>query len=82
MNQTLGDGKRLSYGALAAVVVVYLVIIQGLGIVLTQGNAEYATFPDAEAVLRAMTVPVGVSVLFVVAVVSVLRWWPRIIHLW
>lgn len=80
MNQTPGDGKKLSYGALAAVVVVYLVIIQGLGIVLTQGNAEYATFPDTEAVLRAMTVPVGVSVLFVVAVVSVLRWWPRIIH--
>ncbi|MGI9578997.1 MAG: CPBP family intramembrane glutamic endopeptidase, partial [Microthrixaceae bacterium] len=47
---------------------------------LTQGNSEYATFPDTESLLRAMTVPIGVSVLFVIAVVSVLRWWPRIVH--
>ncbi|MGI9577982.1 MAG: CPBP family intramembrane glutamate endopeptidase, partial [Microthrixaceae bacterium] len=72
--------KRLTYPWLAAIVIVYLIIIQGLGLALTQGNSEYATFPDTESLLRAMTVPIGVSVLFVIAVVSVLRWWPRIAH--
>lgn len=72
--------KQLSYGALAGILAVYLIIIQGLGLALTQGNAEYGIFPDTESLLRAMTIPVVVSVLFVIAVVSVLRWWPRIAH--
>ena len=73
--------RHLSYWALAAVIVVYLVIVQGLGVALSQGtDAEYGTFPDAETTLRSMTIPIALSVLFVMAVISVLRQWPQVIH--
>lgn len=73
--------RHLSYWALGAVIAVYLLIIQGLGLALTQGtDAEYATFPDVETTLRSLTVPVALSVLFGIAVISVLRQWPQVIH--
>ena len=66
--------RHLSYWALGAVIAVYLLIIQGLGLALTQGtDAEYATFPDVETTLRSLNVPVALSVLFGIAVVPVLR---------
>ncbi|MGI9666675.1 MAG: CPBP family intramembrane glutamic endopeptidase [Acidimicrobiia bacterium] len=77
----MSNARSLNYGALAGVIVVYLVIIQGLGVALSQGtDADYATFPDVETTLRAMTVPVAVSVLFAIAVISVLRQWSQVIH--
>jgi membrane protease YdiL (CAAX protease family) len=80
-NSRMSQARRLSYFALGAVIFVYLVIIQGLGLALTQGtDTEYATFPDVETTLRSLTVPVALSVLFAIAVISVLRQWPQIIH--
>lgn len=73
--------RHLSYLALGGVIVVYLAIIQGFGLALTQGtDAEYATFPDVDTTLRAMTIPVVLSVLCAIVVISVLRQWPQIIH--
>ena len=77
----MSQHRTLGYWSLAAVLVVYLAIIQGLGLALGQGSdADYATFPDVETTLRAMTAPVALSVLFGIAVISVLRQWPQIVH--
>ena len=77
----MSNRRKLSYTALALVLVVYLVVIQGLGAALSQGtDAGYATFPDVETVLRAMTVPIALSVLFAIVVISVLRQWPDVVH--
>lgn len=77
----MSQRRALGYWSLAAVLIVYLVIIQGLGLALSQGtDADYATFPDVETTLRSMTVPVALSVLFGVAVISVLRQWPQVVH--
>ena len=81
MVAAMSGRRQLSYMALAVILVVYLVIIQGLGAALSQGtDAEYATFPDVETTLRSMTVPIALSVLFGVAVISVLRQWPEVVH--
>ena len=64
---------------LVAVLVVYLVIIQGLGLALSSGeDFEYGKFPTTEALLRSTTVPVAVSVVFVLVLVGWLGWWPRV----
>ena len=43
----MSQHRTLGYWSLAAVLVVYLVIIQGVGLALSQGtDADYATFPD------------------------------------
>ena len=82
MSQTARMQHRtLPYAGLAGIVIVYLVIVQGLGALLSQGTeSSYATFPDVETVLRVMTIPVGLSALFGIAVISVLRVWPDVIH--
>ncbi len=59
-----------------AVVVIYLVLLQGLGIVLTSGmDTEYASASSVEGLWRGITVPVAVSLVFTVIVVSALGWW-------
>ncbi len=73
--------RTLSYAGLAILIVVYLLVIQGLGVALSQGtDAGYGTFPDLDTVLRAITTPVAVSVLFVAVVISVMRIWPEVLH--
>jgi membrane protease YdiL (CAAX protease family) len=68
--------RKLSVWGYVAVVVIYLAIIQGLGLVLTSGmDTEYASAASAEALWRGITVPVAVSLVFTVVVVSALRWW-------
>lgn len=67
---------KLSVRGYVAVVVVYLAILQGLGLFLTSGlDTEYASASSTEGLWRGITVPVAVSLVFTVAVVSVLRWW-------
>jgi len=64
-----------------AVVVVYLVLVQGLGLVLTRGlDAEYAAPTNVNELWRGVTVPVVLSVLFVAAVISWLQWWRPVIR--
>jgi len=68
--------RRLPVWGWIAIVVVYLAIVQGVGILATSGmDVDYGKFPSIEAVARGLLVPVGTSVLFVIVVVSVLRWW-------
>lgn len=61
--------------------VVYLGILQGLVRRLTPDlYVEYGRFTSVEAICWALLVPVGVSVLFVVAVVTVLGWWRPVLR--
>lgn len=58
------------------VVVAYLAILQGLGFLLTRGlDTEYASAASTEGLWRGITVPVAVSLVLTVVVVSVLKWW-------
>ncbi|ARU51567.1 membrane protease YdiL (CAAX protease family) [Cellulosimicrobium cellulans] len=71
-----GTGRRLSVLGFVALVVVYLVVLQGLGFLLTRGlDTRYAAPTSIDELWRSMTVPVGLSVVLVVGVVSFLRWW-------
>ncbi|NUT90572.1 MAG: hypothetical protein HOY78_00950 [Saccharothrix sp.] len=68
--------RRLPVWGFLAVVVVYLVLLQGLGALLTRGvDAEYAAPSTVDQVWRSITVPVGASMLLGVLVVAYLRWW-------
>ena len=73
--------RDLTWPAYLAVVVAYLVIIQGLGTLLqVDTHGADSEFPTAEAVLRGGVIPIALSVVFGVAVVTWLRWWPEILR--
>jgi hypothetical protein len=60
---------------------VYLAILHALLRLLTANlYVPYGRFQGAEAIWRALLAPVGVSVLFVVAVVTVLGWWRPVLR--
>ncbi len=68
--------RNLPVWGYLVVVVVYLAILQGLGLLLTTGtDTEYASAASTEGLWRGITVPVAVSLVVTVAVVSALRWW-------
>lgn len=68
--------RRLRVAAFIGIVVVYLLIVQGLGAVLTRGlDTEYAAPTTVQELWRGITVPVAVSLVFVFGVVAVLGWW-------
>jgi uncharacterized protein len=68
--------RRLPVAAFIGIVVVYLLIVQGLGAVLTRAlDAEYAAPTTIEELWRGISVPVAVSLVFVYGVVAVLGWW-------
>jgi len=65
-----------------AVVVAYLVIIQGFGLLFTIGidRGDYGVFTRVEEVVRGAFLPVLLSAGFVIAVIAWLRWWPTVLH--
>ena len=68
--------RKLSVAGFIGIVVVYLIIVQGLGRLLTAGlDVAYAAPTDLTTLWRSLTVPVLVSLVFVYAVVAVLGWW-------
>lgn len=75
--------RSLGFGALAVLIVVYLVVLQAGGLVLREVfgvDAKYGEFPDAETLWASIVIPVAASLVLVVLVVSALRWWPRVLH--
>ncbi len=79
MRNTTRNEKSLSIPFLICCIGVYLIIIQGGTHFLTLGREfEYSSFPTTEAIIRSTTIPVGMSVVFVVSVISWLGWWKRI----
>jgi membrane protease YdiL (CAAX protease family) len=67
--------RRLPVWAFVLIAVIYLVIVQGLGKLLTSGlDTGYAAPTSINELWRGITVPVFVSLVFVYAVVAVLGW--------
>ena len=71
------DARRLSIAAFIAIVVVYLAIVQGVGAL---GQAQLDGFDGdqfrtSEQVALGLLLPIGLSVVFVYAVVAALGWW-------
>jgi hypothetical protein len=68
--------RRVPVWTFIVAVVVYLAILQGLGLLLTQGiETKYAAPTSVDELWRGITVPVGVSLVLVLAVTAALRWW-------
>lgn len=68
--------RRLPIAAYIVIIVVYLAILQGVGIALrSDDDQSYAVFTSVEAAVRGVIIPVGVSAVFAIVVVSVLGWW-------
>ncbi len=79
MNSTKRTEKTLSIPMLIGVIAVYLTIIQGMTAFLTAGMGfKYGELPTTEILIRAITIPVGVSVVFAAIVISWLGWWNRV----
>jgi uncharacterized protein len=68
--------RRLSYGAFAVVVILYLAIIQlgGLLVINAAGIASDRGFVTAHNVLISLWIPVGAALAFTYAVVAFLGW--------
>ena len=74
-------GKPFSVPAMLGLVVVYLLILQGTGWLISGGSpGKYAEFPDIGSILQGLVLPVGLSVVLVLGVITWLDWWPRVIH--
>lgn len=74
-------GRRLSLPWFLVVVVVYLVIIQGVGALTGVGRGDSdSQFPTTATVVRNGLVPIGLSVLFGAAVVTWLGWWGEVMR--
>lgn len=73
--------RSLPLAALIGVIVAYLALIGVSHAVATSSveGLDYGRFPDVEAVLRAVIVPVGLSVVFCAAVIQVLGWWTPVL---
>lgn len=68
--------RDLGVVGFVVLVVIYLVIIQGLGQLLTLGQeVDYARPTTADALVRSTLVPVAVSLVFALGIVSWLGWW-------
>ena len=68
--------RRLSIVGFLAIVVVDLAILQGIGVLAQSGLDDFDDrFRTSEQVALGLLVPVGLSVLFVYAVVAALGWW-------
>lgn len=72
----LNSGRRLSVAAFVGVAIVYLIIVQGSGLLLTRGiDVAYAAPTTIDQLWRSILVPVALSCVFAYAVVAYLRWW-------
>jgi len=72
-----GGIRRLAVPAFLAIVVADLLILQGVGALADTGldGFEHGRFETGEQVALGLLLPVGLSVVFVYAVVAALGWW-------
>jgi len=67
---------RTTVGAYLGLVVLYLVVVQGLGLLFTRGiDTTYAAPTTIDAIWRSITLPVGAGLVLVVVAIGVLRRW-------
>ncbi|MFF6955182.1 type II CAAX prenyl endopeptidase Rce1 family protein [Streptomyces sp. NPDC008317] len=74
-------GRRLSWPWFLVVVVVYVGIIQGLGLLIgvDTGDSD-SQFPTTASLVRNALIPIGASIAFGAAVVSWLGWWGEVLR--
>lgn len=74
-------GRRLSWPWFLAVVIVYLGLIQGIGLLtgVEVGDSD-AEFPTTESLVRNALIPIGASIAFAAGVVTWLGWWGEILR--
>ena len=74
-------GRRLSWPWFLGVVVVYLAVIQGTGLLIGVDTAgSDSEFPTTESLVRNALIPIGASIVFAAAVVTWLGWWGEILR--
>ncbi|MCF6313074.1 MAG: CPBP family intramembrane metalloprotease [Verrucomicrobiales bacterium] len=72
MNSPTTVGKNFSTPMLICSLIAYLAIIQGSNHLLTADrDYGYASYPDTESIIRSTTIPVALSVLFVIGLVHI-----------
>jgi len=79
MDGDAAAGRSLSLPGWALVIVVYLAIIQGLGLLIGIDTGD-APYPTAESVVRGGLIPIAASLLYAAGVASWLGWWPAIVR--
>jgi membrane protease YdiL (CAAX protease family) len=67
--------RHLSIGGFLAIVVAYLLVIQGVDALARASLDDLDRFRTSEQVAVGLLLPVGLSVVLVYGVVAVLRWW-------
>ncbi|QLY29176.1 CPBP family intramembrane metalloprotease [Nocardia huaxiensis] len=72
-------GRRLSYPMFAAVVIAYLAIIQGGGILMKHLSGE-EDFLSTRGVFYGMIIPLGVALAFTYGVIAYLGWLRPVLH--
>lgn len=73
-------GRRLGPWAFAAIVVVYLVIIQAGGRIIGEGISTDDAMATTGNLLKTSLVPIALSCAFAITVATWLRWWPQILR--
>ena len=73
-------GRDLSWRGFLALVVAYLVVLRGAGLLFGVDVEGDSPMPTAEAALRNFVLPIGCSGLFGAAVVTWLGWWPEVLR--
>ena len=73
------SGRSLGLPGWLAVILVYLAIIQGLGLLIGVDTGD-DQFPTAESVVRGGLIPIAVSMLYAAGVATWLGWWPAIVR--
>ena len=73
-------GRDLSWKGFLALVVAYLLVLKGIGPLIGLDVEGDSAMPTSEVALRNFILPIGLSGLFGVAVVTWLGWWPQVIR--
>lgn len=73
-------GRRLSYPGFAVVVIAYLAIIQGGGLLIRTLRDGDDSFVTTEGVIVNMWVPLGAALLFTYGLVAWLGWWEPVMR--
>ena len=74
--------RSLPFVGLLAVIVIYLAVIFLAHTVATSSldGLDYGRFPDVNTIVRASVIPVGLSIVFCVAIIKVLGWWGPVLR--
>ncbi|MEU8700560.1 CPBP family intramembrane glutamic endopeptidase [Streptomyces sp. NPDC048680] len=76
-------GRTFTWPWFLVAVIVYLGIIQGVGQLTgvdTSSSSSDSQFPTTESIVRNALIPIGISIVFVAALVTWLGWWGEVLR--